>query len=195
MEQFLLTSRNLSRKKSQGSGQLKFFEKLRAIAAIDNVYIEAAIPEKELLLNWNEFYTPTYAVNGFKKLISDKLYSYNFQYLVSFNYDDDSMVSHADEPHNMEGFSALLDEQVVFRSKSEESERCNCTWLIDFLLHAANIEKDCLREERLIWQATATGYEIVLELNRMYSEAKERQVISFQNQFKTVSWNHYVMIH
>lgn len=194
MEKFLLTSRNLANSKRQGAGQLSVFEQLQRIADFENVHIDADFPEQELILHWEECFTPLYATRSFRELISAKLYSYKFQYLAAFEFGEQKIKCGGTEGSNCETFAARMENRLVFRSLTQESKQCNCTWLIDFLLNAESIASDPLRNEKIIWQQTRIGYELVLEQSQNKGKITERQIFSFQNQFESLSWGHDITL-
>ena len=194
MEKYLLTARNLAHNKRQGSGKLSLWDRLERIADFENIHIDAPFPEQTLHLNWEECFTPLYAKEPFRELISPRLFSYKFQYLASFEYAEHPIKCGGGEGVNCETFTAKMNDRLVFRSLTQESKQCNCTWLIDFLLHAEKIASDPLRNESLIWQESGVGYELVLEDTQNSEKIKERQIFSFQNQFESLSWMHDITI-
>jgi len=195
MEKLILTSNNFAQTKRQGKGSFSVFEKLEKIANFENVYIEAAIPALELFLHWEECYTPNMLNAAFMPLISPKLYGYKFQYLANFSLDGNTL-SYGDETNSnaCELFEAKMNNNLVFRSETQVADCCNCSWLVDFLLQAARIASDTLRSEKLIWQESAQGLEFVLESEQNDKKITERQIISFQNNFQSVSWQHRICI-
>ena len=74
------------------------------------------------------------------------------------------------------------EDAVIFKSKKI------------ILMNNDKISSDTLRNERLIWQQSSKGYELVLESFSTDKKITERQVFSFQNDFESVSWQHYVNI-
>ncbi len=195
MEKLLLTSKNFSRAKKHAKGTLDLFEALEKQADFDNVRIEAPLPEEKLYLHWEEFSTPLYQKNGFDALVSPKLYSYKFQYLGGFCYGEQELQYGGEENPDAETFSSLLQGRSVFRSISPKSEQCNCTWLIDFLLHSDQIASDPLRPEQLYWIESAAGFQLIIEQTQNARKISEKQIFSFQNQFQSVSWEHVISLH
>lgn len=195
MEKLILTSNNFAQTKRQAKGSFSVFEKLEKIADFDNVYIEATIPKLELFLHWEECHTPNILNAAFMPLISPKLYGYKFQYLANFSLDGNTLAYGDDNNTNAcESFEAKMNETIVFRSETQVAESCNCSWLVDFLMQAARIASDPLRSEKLIWQESSKGFEFVLESEQNDKKIIERQIISFQNNFQSVSWHHHICI-
>jgi hypothetical protein len=195
MEQLLLTSKNLARAKRQNKGQISVTQLLEKIEQFDHVHIEADWPKQELLLNWEECFTPLLKTTGFNELISSKLYAYKFQYLGSFSYGELSIACGGpDSDQACETFAAKMAERKIYSSEVTESDACNCTWLIDMLLNADRIAADPLREEQLIWQANGDAFEFVLEANLQDGKLLERQIIRFLNAYEQLSWEHHVLL-
>ncbi len=195
MEKFLLTSQNFYRTKRQATGSLNLFQKISKISDAKNVFIEAEIPLFEVSLNWDEFIRPQLHYSAFMPLISKKLYSYQFQYLGNFEKNNTAITFGNKSDHNFcEHFSANLNNERVFSFEDSQSNRCNLSWLLDILMNNDKISSDTLRNERLIWQQSSKGYELVLESFSTDKKITERQVFSFQNDFESVSWQHYVNI-
>ena len=195
MEQLILTSHNFAQTKRQAKGSFSLFSKLEKIADYDNVFIETDIPKIELQLNWEECFTPNVLYKPFMPLVSPKLYAYKFQYFGAFSVDGVKL-SCGDENSELccELFEAKMKNELIFRAENKKSELCNCSWLIDFLLHAEKIASDTLSNETLVWQQVNDGYEFVLEVQQTDKKLTERQIIYFQNNFESVSWQHHVIM-
>ena len=111
MEKYLLTARNLAHNKRQGSGKLSLWDRLERIADFENIHIDAPFPEQTLHLNWEECFTPLYAKEPFRELISPRLFSYKFQYLASFEYAEHPIKCGGGEGVNCETFTAKMNDR------------------------------------------------------------------------------------
>jgi hypothetical protein len=195
MEKYLLTSQNFSGANRQAQGTVDFFQKIRKISSYENVFIEAEIPDLEIILNWEEFKRPLSRYSAFMPLLSPKLYAYNFQYLGSFEKNKSAIIFGNSVDRNFsEHFSAKLNGESVFSFEDACSNQCNLTWVLDFLMNSEKISSDRLRDERLIWQKSLKGYELVLESVTFDKKITEREVFYFQNNFESVSWQHLINI-
>jgi hypothetical protein len=195
MEQYLLTSRNFIGSKRQAKGSFELFQRIKKISKFSNVFIEAEIPAIELNLYWEECHRPMNSNAAFLPLISPKLYAYPFQYFGNFENDQTPVIfGNQAEYKFCEKFSARLNNEAVFSFEDKDSSLCNLSWLIDFLLNSEKISTDYSRNEKLIWQQSAKGYELVLESISSDKKISERQLFLFKNNFESVSWQHLVNI-
>lgn len=196
MEQLLLTSKNLARAKRQNKGQLSVSQLLDKIKDFDHVHVEADLPKQDLILDWEECFTPLLKTTGFNELISSKLYAYKFQYLGSFSYGEAAIRCGGDQDSDSacETFGAELGNRKIYESRVAQSENCNCTWLIDMLLNAEHIEKEGLRTEQLRWRSKEGSFEFLLEASSNGGQILERQIIRFHNAFEQISWEHQIKL-
>ena len=195
MEKFLLTSQNFSGTKRLATGSLNLFQKISKISTANNIFIEAEMPVFEVSINWDEFIRPQSIYTAFMPLISKKLYSYQFQYLGNFEKNKSALIfGNKSEQNFCEQFSANLKNEKVFSFEDKQSNKCNLSWLLDVLMNNDKISSDSLRNERLIWQQSSIGFELILESISTDKKLTERQVFFFQNDFESVSWQHYVNI-
>lgn len=196
MEQLLLTSKNLAKAKRQNKGQLSVSQLLDKIKDFDHIQIEADLPQQDLILHWEECFTPLLKTTGFTELISSKLYTYKFQYLGSFSYGEESIRcgGEQDSDNACETFGAELGDRKIYQSQIAQSKNCNCTWLIDMLLNAERIAAEGMENESLSWRAEGDAFEFVLETSLNGGQLLERQIIRFQNAFEQISWEHQVKL-
>ena len=195
MEKYLLTSQNLNALKRQAKGNFNLFHKLKEISNFENVFIESEIPDFELHINWEECCRPLTRHAAFMPIISPKMYEYQFQYLGSFEINNSIIPFGQSAFHRFsEQFTAHLANEPVFNFESENTNQCNLSWLLDFLVNCEKIKQDRSKNEKLIWLKSSKGNELVLESVSIDKKIRERQVFSFQNNFESVSWQHLVSI-
>jgi hypothetical protein len=195
MEQLVPISKNIAGNNKLSEGSLMLFEKLKSIKDNERIFIEAAFPNLQLKLEWSEFPMPNIQRDAFEPMLSPILSGYKFQYFAKFFLDQNSLESpDFGIAQHSEIYEVKMNDKILYQSNSNNNGLVNCTWLIDFIMNSKNIEKDSLRNENLIWIQRENCFEIILESNNTKDKIKERQIISFQNNFKSYFWKHVVSL-
>lgn len=199
MEQLVLTSNNLSKRKEWSSGSLNVTEILQTWKenCPDNVSIDGTLPKKELILNWSEVSTPK-QLSGFRDLLGRHLLSYPFQYLGEFKYGKKKIKGQSKDNESAYEYVAIyIDNDKRFAQETSQAGegQCNCTWLIDFLQNAEKISLDSLRNETLQISTDEDGYfQFLLQKVSDNSSLIEFQTISFTKDWKFMDYEYYTDI-
>lgn len=186
MNQLLLSSQRLSSAKMLQTGKLDVFEALEKhdddCASLD---LSSRPPKKTLLLEWKEFITPA-TPDTMRDLSGKKLSEYKFQYLGRFTYGDEPVKV------TQEIFEASLGNDKSIHHDVVESEGwVNCTWLVDFLVNAAAIQTDSLRDERLIWHKEGKkGHVLDLMRHSFDGKVQEEEHFIFKDDYQILEWSH-----
>lgn len=186
MNQMLLSSQRLSTNKVLNTGLLDVFELLQQFGALDCLKLKADLPAFSLQLHWKEVCPPS-TPNSFKDLAGKKLQDYKFQYLGQFHYNDHPIQA------TTESFSSDFLNQNIQNSSLENTNWVNCTWLIDFLMNADNIDADILRKETLFWRKEKDGYCLALSSEAIDFKHAEQQKIYFKDNFESYTWQHLTL--
>ena len=183
MNQLVLSSQRLKSNKILNSGILDVFELLQQHESLDCVKLSADIPEKGLFLHWNEVLTPAIPLS-FKDLVGKKLLDYKFQYLGQFKFDNTII-----EPES-ESFKSDFPDRNIHNCEIESTGWVNCSWLVDFLLNAKDIQENSLRSEMLFWKKEQNNLVLSLSVEAMDMRSAEQQKFIFGKNFSSIIWQH-----
>lgn len=186
MNQILLSSQRLSTNKVLNTGFLDVFELLQQYGPLDCLKMETDLPTFNLQLHWKELCPPP-TPNSFKDLAGKKLTDYKFQYLGQFHYKDSPIKA------TTESFCSDFVNHNIQNCSLENTNWVNCTWLIDFLMHADSIDADNLRKETLFWRKENDGYTLALSSEAIDFKHAEQQKITFTDNFESYTWQHLTL--
>lgn len=196
MEQLVLTSSNLSKRKEWSSGSINLTEILQQWQkdCPDNVHIDIVLPKKDLTLAWSEVSTPK-QLTGFRDLVGRQLLSYPFQYLGVFNYGKKKIEGQSKDDGKVYEYVAVYmdnDRRFAHETMQAGDGSCNCTWLIDFLQNAEKISSDLSRNDTLqITTDDEKCVQFLLQKNSDRGDLIEFQSIRFSSGWKDVDYEYY----
>ncbi|MCP4442507.1 MAG: hypothetical protein GY810_26675 [Aureispira sp.] len=199
MEQLVLTSSNLSKRKEWSSGSINVSEIVSKWQenTPDNVSIDAKLSKKELILDWSEVSTPK-QLPGFRDLVGRHLASYKFQYLGEFKHGKHKIKGKSKaDGKAYEYNAAYVDtfQRFAYESSQAGEGQCNSTWLIDFLHNAEKISEDPLRSETLKITNHEDGhFQFLLQKNSDSGDLIEFQTITFSTDWKHMESEYYADI-
>lgn len=186
MTELLLSSQRLEQQKVLQTGKLDLLEALQKIRDLELVQLEGKLPKKSIILEWKEVQTPL-TPTSFSDLAGKKLTEYKFQYLGQFTFDGNLVEA------EKETFVANFPDQNISNTALESAGWLNCTWLLDFLMNAASIQNDSLRNEGLIWTESKEGFTLSLSRQSTDTRHAEQEKFLFDAKFKTLNWEHKVL--
>jgi hypothetical protein len=186
MNQLLLSSQRLDSNKVLQTGEFNVFEMLRKHGILDILNLKIAVPKKALMLEWKEIKTPKTPLS-FKDLVGKKLMEYKFQYLGKFKYDGKYI-----DPAT-ETFASSFPDRNIYNNEIKSTGWLNCTWLIDFLMNAAAIQANTLRQEFIIWNEEDKNYSLSLSTEAADMRSAEQEKFVFRNDFTTMTWEHMTL--
>ncbi|EJF52756.1 hypothetical protein SapgrDRAFT_1031 [Saprospira grandis DSM 2844] len=187
MEQLTLSFKNIIRQRCEAQGQLSLAELLETAAKQEFVQLDTTLPKEHLQLHWQEFKQARLQERAFSELRSAQLQSYPFQYLGYFQLGEEAEVL----PFGEEQFSASLQARPLFVQSDEQAKACNMSWLLELLTQAEKVAADPLRQDELFWEEGPKGSQ-QLRIERENGTQKEVQIIRFNNNYSTVSWQHQI---
>lgn len=186
MSQILLSAQRLAQGKVLQTGQLNVFEALKGHKKLDVVFLEKSKLKNKLELEWKEVHTPKLS-NSYKDLAGKKLGEYKFQYLGRFLVDGKAVEVEG------ENFTSRFSAQEISNDDVANEGWVNCTWLIDFLMRADQIQHDTTSDEQL--SVYEEDKKIVLELHRDATDksSSEQERFIFTKNLKKLTWEHEVL--
>lgn len=186
MSQILLSSQRLAQEKTLQTGQFSIFKAFKEKKGLENIIIEQEKFKQELILEWKELRTPS-TPSSYKDLAGKKLGEYKFQYLGRFLVDGKAVEV------KEENFTNRFAHQDITNDSLENEGWVNCTWLLDFLTRAEQIQEDGTRDEQLSWYEK-DGCQ-VLELHRDTTDgsSNEQERFIFSKDLKELTWEHEVL--
>ena len=78
----------------------------------------------------------------------------------------------------------------LYKSKIESTGWVNCSWLVDFLLNAKDIQENSLRKEMLFWKKEQNNLVLSLSVEAMDMRSAEQQKFIFGENFSSIIWQH-----
>jgi|GEM_PF-4652725 len=187
MEQLTLSFKNIIRQRCEAQGQLFLADLLKKADEQEFVQLATALPAENVQLHWQEFKQARIVQTAFSALCSAQLQSYPFQYLGYFQLGEEAEAL----PFGEEQFSASLQARPVFVQSDAAAKACNVSWLLELLTQTEKVAADPLRQDQLFWEEGPAESQ-QLRIERKNGSQKEVQIIRFNNNYSTVSWQHQI---
>lgn len=191
LKSLLLSSLRFQPSEHAQTGKIDVFEILDNLNKEDNglncVELTSRPPSKKLILEWKEVATPQ-VPSSMRDLVGKKLASCKFQYFGKFHYGEDEVNVSA------EHFAASFQNgEAIYDCTLESEGWVNCTWLVDFLMNAATICQDSLRQEQLHWHKEGKkGHFLNLSSVETDSSSQEQQYFVFKDDYQTLEWSNSI---
>lgn len=197
VEELLLSPKRLGKLRCTQEGKIDVFEALEShendCGSLD---LASRPPKKSLILEWKELMTPP-VPSTMHDLVGKRLAEYTFQYVGRFFYGDELVeVNEERFAANFGDGASIYDDVINYDAESDnklDKNWVNCTWFIDFLMNAGEIEKDPLRKEQLHWHKEGKkGHFFDLTRQMIDNTSQEQEYFVFKDDYTTLMWSHEI---